>query len=252
MRSRIVSVAIWPKGQQRKVVNVGDSNVMQSELEPVMSRTLDADAAERIRQLLISGKLSPGTHLRETELARHLGVSGGTVRAALLALRHDGLVEYRPNRGSYVASLNSADAWELYTLRNALEAMAARLAAERASEEDCEALTRTLEAMSAAAAMGDTYSALQADEQLHRLIIEAANHGRLSQMYTIIQAQTSLFMALTEPFHSRATGIVELHEPLVSAILAGNGRRAESLARDHNTVDGERLHALLEHLIEVN
>src|SRR5205809_7457324 len=95
---------------------------------------LDVSAAQLIRQWILDGQLPAGRHLIEAELANRLGVSRGTVRVAFRQLEHEGLLEYRRYRGVYVASFDSIDAREVYTLRNLLEGFAARLAAQNTSD----------------------------------------------------------------------------------------------------------------------
>jgi DNA-binding GntR family transcriptional regulator len=214
-------------------------------IKPVTARTLDVEITQRIRQLVLDGELVPGTRLLENQLALEFGVSAGTVRAALLTLRHEGVLDYQPNKGARIASLDARDGWEIYTLRNTLEAMGSRLAAERISESDVESLRRELDVMIRAAREGDSKEALRSDRRFHRLIIAASGHRRLEQMYHIIEVQTSLFMILTEPFHVDVCEIVDIHRPLAEAIAAGNSAKAEELAKEHNTRDGERLLALL-------
>jgi DNA-binding GntR family transcriptional regulator len=221
-------------------------------IKPVTARTLDVEVTQGIRQLVLDGELTPGTRLLENQLAHDFGVSAGTVRTALHTLRHEGVVDYQPNKGARIASLDARDAWEIYTLRNTLEAMGSRLAAERMSESDIERLLLELDVMTQAAREGDSKEALRSDRRFHRLIIVASGHCRLEQMYHIIEVQTSLFMILTEPFHVDVGEIVNIHRPLAEAIATRNSVRAEELAKEHNTRDGERLFALLsESVVEV-
>jgi len=216
-----------------------------SAIKPVTARTLDEEVTQRIRQLVLDGELTPGTRLLENQLALEFGVSAGTVRTALHTLRHEGVLDYQPNKGAKIASLDARDAWEIYTLRNTLEAMGSRLAAERMSESDIERLLLELDIMIQAAREGNSKEALRSDRRFHSLIITASGHRRLEQMYHIIEVQTSLFMVLTEPFHVDVGEIVDIHRPLAEAIAARNSARAEELAKEHNTRDGKRLFAVL-------
>lgn len=220
-------------------------HVSMSIIEPVSARTLDVEITRRLRELVLEGHLPPGTRLLENQLARELGVSAGTVRVALNNLRHEGILDYLPNKGVSVAALNARDAWEIYTLRNTLEAMGSRLAAERMSPASIQALKLEIESMARVAEEGNIKEALRSDRRFHRLIMAASQHRRLEQLYEIIEVQTALFMTLTEPFHGNADDIAELHRPLADAIAAGDAATAEKLAQEHNTRDGERLYALL-------
>src|SRR5262249_49947463 len=96
---------------------------------PVDKRSLDRAAADKLRQAIVAGKIAPGARLKEANLALQFQLSRGTVRTALHRLVAEGLVAQRPYSGWQVVSLSSHDAWELYTLRGSLEALAARLAA---------------------------------------------------------------------------------------------------------------------------
>ncbi|MFQ6330964.1 GntR family transcriptional regulator [Nocardia sp. CWNU-33] len=202
---------------------------------------MDALAADHIRARILDGRLEPGAHLVEADIAEELGVSAGTVRAALRLLRNEGLVEHRRNRGIYVETMTVEDAWEIYSLRNTLEGMAARLAAQRIDIKGRSKLERALHTMQEAAQHADTRTLANADVQLHELIVELAGHSRLQAAHRVIHAQTVLFMAMTKDFHGDTGSLLNAHEQLVDAISRGDADRAEELARSHSTEDGERL-----------
>ncbi len=104
-----------------------------------MPRAADT-AYEAIRQLIVSGELSPGDRLPEEDLAVRVGVSRTPVREALRRLASEGVVEFVPNRGAHVSSWSRRDLQEIFDLRAVLEGFAARLAARNASEADLEVL----------------------------------------------------------------------------------------------------------------
>ena len=90
-----------------------------------------------------SGNPAAGTRLLETQLSEELEVSRGTVRAALAVLAREGLVSQVAFTRWQVAETSAVDAWELYTLRAALEALAARLAASNVTANDGKSLRKT-------------------------------------------------------------------------------------------------------------
>ena len=100
--------------------------------DPVLSRTLPTQVAHHIRERILSGELAPGDRIIETELAEEFEVSRHTLRSALQTLTHEGLLEQSQFKSTHVARPTARDVFETYTLRNTLEAMACRLAAERA------------------------------------------------------------------------------------------------------------------------
>ena len=179
-----------------------------SRLEP---RDLSRQAADRIRRLILDGRLLTGSHIVEADLANALGVSHGTVRTGLHHLRHEGLVEYRANRGIFVRRLNSKDAWEVYTLRNTLEAMAAALAAKRITNDAKQKIGAILQKMQSATRAGDRMAALDADFDFHHLIVSLSGHELLKEHYRRVELQSRLFMVLTDGFYPDLSHLLPLH-----------------------------------------
>ena len=204
-------------------------------------KSLDTHTANHIRERILDGRLEAGTHLVEADLATELGVSAGTVRAGLRVLQNEGLVEHRRNRGIYVASMTVEDAWEVYSLRNNLEGMAAKLAAERLDVKGRARLDRAMRDMRDAAQRSDRAALANADLALHELIVDLAGHRRLQTAHQVIHAQSALFMLMTKDFHVDPAPLLQTHEQLVNAIMSGDAETAEKLGRAHSTEDGERL-----------
>src|SRR6187549_1334353 len=92
-------------------------------------RSLAEDAADRIREQILSGGYSQGEHLVEAKIADQLAISRGPVREAFKLLRAEGLLTEEPRRGTFVVSMTPDDVREIYGLRAALEGRAARLLA---------------------------------------------------------------------------------------------------------------------------
>ena len=206
----------------------------------ITPRSLDRQAADAIREAILSGVYQPSTRLTELSLAADLGLSRGTIRAALQQLSYEGLVVLAPYRGWSVISLSAKDAWEIYTLRNALEGLASRIAAETITLEKCARIDAAFDSLKAAVRIGRREGIIKADFELHRTIVELANHARLSGQYQVIEKQTLLFFAMAGAF-LQLQDYVDLHVPLIDAIRSGNAPAAERIASDHNTIDGAAL-----------
>ena len=206
---------------------------------------LNDQATSLLRHRILSGSLSPGHRIVELDLASEFGVSRGTVRAALQQLAFEGLVVQHRFRSTFVASLTSRDAYEIYTLRNALEALAARLAAAQMDDAGRDDLAKALGSMQNAAQTGDRSGVIDADYAIHRQIVRLADHGRLSGQYQLIESQTRIYLRITATLDYDLETVFDIHRDLVEAISCGDAERAESLARNHNTPDGERMVALL-------
>lgn len=216
--------------------------------EPLTPRGLDVAAAARLRAMIIGGHYQPGEHLVEEQLSDWLGVSRATVRAAFRLLHHEGLVEYRRNRGVFVLSFGPQDVWEVYTLRDALESRAAGLAASRIDEKGRQRLETILTEMHKAVEAGDRDAAMETDWQFHRAVLEMSGHRRMQRIYGQLEAQTRMFLALSDTLHADLGHMLPLHEPLARAIAEGDTGTAQRLAGHHTESDGQ---ALIRHLREV-
>ena len=219
---------------------------MQEPIERLERRNLGMEVADRIRHMILDGRFPSGAHIVEADLATTLGVSHGTVRVGLQQLQHEGIVEHRPHHGVFVRHLNSKDVRELYTLRNTLEAMAARLAAGRATDDGRQELRAILKQMRKAVEAGDRSAAISSDFEFHRVVGRLSDHRLLQEHYRLLELKTRLFMVLAEAYHPDSSYLIPLHESLAEAITAGDADRAEALAMQHSNDSGERLIKFLE------
>lgn len=222
-----------------------DMSTASAAMQQALPKGLETHVADRIRELILAGELPAGTHLVEAELARQLGVSQGTVRAGIRSLRHEGLVRHERNRGVFVASMTARDAWEVYSLRNNLEGMAARLAAGHIDQDGGARLRAALHMLAECARANDPLGTAKADHDLHSLIVELSGHLRLQSAHQVIHAQTTMFMNLTKGFHEDPEPLIASHAQLVAAIVTGDADEAERLGQTHSTEDGERLRRML-------
>lgn len=213
-------------------------------------QTLNDQATTILRERIISGALPPGSRVLEIELADELGISRGTLRAALQQLSFEGLVVQKRFRSTFVASLTANDAYEVYTMRNTLEAMASRAVAGRVTDRVRKEISQAIADMRGAVKAKNRAGVVQADYQFHRCIVDLSGHSRLQAAYGLIEAQTRLFLRITATLDYDLTDTLRIHQDLVDAILSGDAERAELLARDHNTQDGTKMVDMLKQMEE--
>ncbi|MBW4467337.1 MAG: GntR family transcriptional regulator [Pegethrix bostrychoides GSE-TBD4-15B] len=206
----------------------------------ITPRSLDMQAADLLREQILKGRFAPGTRLLEVDLAAQFSLSRGTIRSALQQLTHEGLVVQSPYRGCAVCSLSSQDAWELYTLRQALESLAARLACDQITPQRVQALQSGLEALARAAEHQSWQELADADFVLHQEIVAISAHRRLQAQYRIVEQQIRLYIMASNALRPNLTQIVAEHQQLVAAIVSGNAELAAQVAKDHNS-DGAML-----------
>src|SRR5256886_8463962 len=148
-------------------------------LEPLSSPTLAEQIVELIRGRILSGDFVSGERLVETRLAADLGTSRGPIREALKQLAAEGLVREEPRRGTFVAAPTLEDARDLYDLRVAIEARAARLIIERGDPAAIATLRAALDELHEAVHASDLAQVTRADYGFHETLCRASGNGRL-------------------------------------------------------------------------
>jgi DNA-binding GntR family transcriptional regulator len=180
-----------------------------------------------IRGLIVSLELPPGAVIDERELMQRLGLGRTPVREALRRLAQEQLVEVFPRRGSFVTRVDVRDLSRISEVRAALEPEAARLAAERATEQEREELA----GLSDQILQSDDLMGL--DESIHRAVYAAAHNSllekTLSEYYVLALRIWRIALERDEDLEEA----VEAHRDLVQAITLGNADRAAGLMRDH-------------------
>ncbi len=184
-------------------------------------------AAPRVRDLLeeaiLEGDLKPGERLRAEALAQRFGTSRTPIREALLQLEAQGLVDVEPNRGAVVRSFDRDDLFDLYQLRALLEPRAAALAAPRISEQDIEALD----------ALCDDEDHMVANEEFHRIILEAAGSPRLLVAMRAATGIPRTFRSVFWHDERQREESLMCHRRLVAAFNARDAELAEAVMRMH-------------------
>ena len=112
---------------------------------PVDAETLSENVFRRIQAAIVRGDIAPGSKISEPELARTYGISRGPLREAIHRLEGQRLLVRVPHVGARVVSLSHAELVELYEIRESLEGMACRLAAERMTDDEIQELRHVLE-----------------------------------------------------------------------------------------------------------
>ena len=161
-------------------------------------------------------------------------MSRGTVRAALALLASEGLVQQVAFTRWQVSETTPHDAWEIYTLRAALEGLAARLAAANAGPEDARRLRDAVAELAAAVAERRFEAVTDIDFRLHQEIVALAGHRRLSEQHGQVMQQVRFHMVHAGLLPADYEALVEEHAALIEAVVAGDDDLAEQLARTHN------------------
>jgi DNA-binding GntR family transcriptional regulator len=190
-----------------------------------------------VRDGVRDGRFVPGQRLIEADLVRDLGVGRNALREALSRLASDGIVTIEPHRGASIRRLNRDDVAQLYELREVLEGLAARLAAEHIDEPGHrDRLTAALETMRTVASTAHMPEYIDANMDFHRTIVELSGRPHLERLVSHLQLQTFRIQFRSATARDR-TGMrqysMDEHEKLVAAILAADPEAAENTMRTH-------------------
>jgi DNA-binding GntR family transcriptional regulator len=192
-----------------------------------------AEAVYRaLRHGIVHGDLAPGERLRSDALATELRVSRTPVREALRKLEAEGLVAHAGSR-LVVRAITEQDLTELFYVREALEGMAARLAAENATPAEIAAIRELLEDMDTVRRSGDIGVFRRLAGEFHRLVCRAAHNDRLLQSLQSLLDHVRQFQSSTLYGEGRPAEALQEHRKLLAAIEARDGESAERLAREH-------------------
>lgn len=200
------------------------------------SRTLADRVFARLQDDIVLGVLKPGTKLGETELAARYGVSRGPLREAIRRLESRKLLERIPHVGTRVAALKIEDLIEIYRVREALEGMAARLAAENMTDDEVAGLSALLAQHEQQRDLQDdtAYFQHEGDLDFHYRIIQGSHNGTLidlliGEMYHRVR----MYRYQISTIANRPQKALGEHRRIAEAIEARDGEMAELLMRRH-------------------
>jgi DNA-binding GntR family transcriptional regulator len=211
--------------------------------------TLARRSFDSIKSDIINGQLAQGTKIVESDLALKYGISRGPLREAIHRLEQIKLIVRVPHAGSRVVTLDVKMMQDIYTAREALEGMAARLAARLMPDADIEALSMLLDQHSdnINETAGKVYLQSEGDIDFHyRIALASQNrwiqqnlHGELYQLIRMCRHQSG-------QFPSRAQTALDQHRQIANAIARRDEELAELLMRRHISGAWEIVKKILE------
>lgn len=194
---------------------------------------LAESVADLLRESIVNGQISTGTHLIEAEIAKQLNVSRGPLREAFRILETEGLLESHPGRGTYVSKPSERYIYEAYSLRSLLEEEAFRLSIKKRTEEDLILLENALEELFMAAKSGDERKVLDLDIAFHRQIWGIADHHLIQASLEEIIMRLKMYIAIqTKIYDDLSKGIAD-HKIILDALRSRNEAIGIEALRQH-------------------
>ena len=187
--------------------------------------TLVVKVANQIREAIKSGKLKPGEHIIEGDLAMDMGISRFPIREAIRYLEKEGLVTTTPYKGAHVTELTEKDLEEIYSLRIVIEELAIRTLIKHLDSEKVKKLESVVTAMKQVAKNCRTIEeVIDVDLSFHRTICELSENRRLLELWLNLSHQLRAFIVLDDHLYGDDTPekTLETHYPVFEAIKKGD------------------------------
>ena len=184
---------------------------------------------------IASGQISPGTRIIQEQIAQALGVSRQPVQQALLLLRNQGLLHDAPGRGLIVAPLDPHHVRHMYDIRAVIEGLACRRAAETHAVQAAALGPAFIAAGRDAVASGLVARMIAADMGFHAFIYGLSGNPLVAPALESHLAYTQRVMGEVLAGDEKPRDIWDQHAEILAALCAGDGARAEALARTHIT-----------------
>ncbi len=197
------------------------------------SLSLEEQVFSVLEEEILTGRLAAGEQLREQALSSRLGVSRTPIRSALHRLAEEGLVEISANRGATVVGVTSEDVSDIYLIRERLEGLASRLAAQRITDEGKAALENSVELSEFYIAKLDAEHLKELDTEFHSIIYRASGNKLLCKILTDLHRNIKSYRKMSLSAPGRVEKSVAEHREILEAILASDADEADRLTSLH-------------------
>jgi DNA-binding GntR family transcriptional regulator len=187
----------------------------------------------RMKEMIISGELAPHTRLVELQFAAEFGVSRTPVREALKRLTADKLVNADPVRGLVVHEPEPHEIQEVYLVREVLEGLATRLAAQRITDEEIQRLRAILDSMHEGLQSGRTDMVVNANMAFHDVIYRAAGNATLSRLARDLSDLVRRFSREAFSSGHRVSTVFDEHEAILAALGSHDVEAADAASMRH-------------------
>jgi DNA-binding GntR family transcriptional regulator len=217
---------------------------IQSEVRRIERSSLSDSVVSVIRDQILTGRLTAGERVLQTEWANQLGVSRMPVRDAIRRLVAEGLLVASNSGSATVAKINPSDLRDAYELTAKTLSLAARWAAERATEQELHELQEVHAQLKEAIAAGEAALAQRLNVQFHRVVAQMAHSPQLRAVLRLLSSSVSpSSFDLVEDWPRHA---LHDHECILRAILKRDADAASKIMLEHITTGYTPMVARLE------
>jgi len=206
---------------------------ISQEPTPIVRRPLHEEATDRLRDLIVQGRLAAGTRLNERLLTAQLGLSRTPLREAFKVLATEGLVELLPNRGAIVSQMDPARLGESLAVMGALEALAGELACRYATDAQINEIRALHYEMLAYHARNDLAGYFKFNQAIHLKIVKYSGNSVLYNIYRQLNGNVRRARYMANLSKERWDAAVREHGEILAALGSRDVGRIKALLSDH-------------------
>ena len=199
----------------------------------IVRAPLHAQVAERLRVLIDSGELAPGTRLNEIELCNTMGVSRTPLREAIRSLATEGLIELQPNRGAIVSIVSQEDVTEILPIMASLEGLGGRLAAMHMDQSKIAQVRKIHDQMISHYKNNEVAEYFETNRLIHELITEGSGNQTLVDTINSLSAKVRRARFTAQMTKESWAKAVSEHEEMIAALEAQDPDRLEAILVQH-------------------
>jgi DNA-binding GntR family transcriptional regulator len=197
---------------------------------------------DQLRDEILDGVFPPGERLVELNLSQRYGVGRAAIRAALVELDTEGLVDRAANRGATVRRISLDEAIEIAEARGLLEGLVARYAATNATETERIELHSMIDDMTTAVEGGDQLAYSKLNALLHRRLREISRHDIANELVANLRNRAAHHQYRLALMPGRSDISLPQHAAIVDAVVRGDPEAAEEAMHQHLASVAEVLH----------
>ena len=222
---------------QAKAAALQDRQAVTLAWLPELSSQSEASLSDQVyghlREAIVAGRIAPGTALHEPSIAQQCGTSRTPVREAILRLRDEGLLTIKKQSGTFVAPIDPNRVEEGMIVRESLEPRLAAMAAEKMTDRILTDLLFETEQMTKAVETGDSRLFIAADDNFHRILLDASGFPHIVQIIQRVNAHLDRLRYLSASEPERAQTALEEHHAMIDRLRAGDASGASELLLTH-------------------
>jgi DNA-binding GntR family transcriptional regulator len=206
---------------------------MSAEIIAIPRAALHEQAAQRLRQMLVEGRIAPGAKLNERELSELLKISRTPLREGIKMLAAEGLVELLPHRGAVAVSLSEADVLNTFEVMAGLEGQSGELAAQRITPHELAEIQAMHFEMLAAYTRRDLSAYYTLNARIHNAISAAAKNPVLAQVYNQVNARLQALRFRSNQDGEKWKRAVKEHERMIEALATRDSAGMRDVLLSH-------------------